>query len=411
MRRRYRPHVLQSVAAFGALLHCLAASADAQVRDPFRDARFRMVDQDLASEGITNERVLAAMKETPRHLFVRPNLRHLAYLDQALDIGFKQTISPPFIVAYMTQVLDPQPEDRVLEIGTGSGYQSAVLSGLVKEVYSIEILPTLGRNAEKLLGSLGYKNVHVQVGDGYEGWPEHAPFDKIIVTCSPESIPQPLVDQLKDGGRMIIPLGERYQQVFHLLEKKDGQMVETKLLPTLFVPMTGKSEDVRAVKPDPLNPRIVNGGFEELRDDGLAVGWHYQRRSTIEREGAPEGGNYICFENTDPGRTAHILQATAIDGLEVPAMTVSLSIKVGNVLQGPAAFEKPALIVHFFDQRRVPIGEHVIGPWLAESETWQKISSRIAVPPAAREAILQVGLNGATGKLCIDNVQLTTQRR
>jgi protein-L-isoaspartate(D-aspartate) O-methyltransferase len=414
MRRRSSTRLLNAVVliAGGALLLSLAGPANAQVRDPYRDARLRMVEQDLASEGITNERVLAAMKEVPRHLFVRPNLRSFAYLDQALDIGAKQTISPPFIVAYMTEVIDPQPEDRVLEIGTGSGYQAAVLSGLVKEVYSIEILPQLGRNAQRVLSSLAYKNVQVKIGDGYEGWPEHAPFDKIIVTCSPESIPQPLVDQLKDGGKMIIPLGERYQQVFHLLEKQGGEMVQTRLLPTLFVPMTGKSEDQRTVKPDPANPRINNGGFEELRDDGLAVGWHYQRRTKIEQEGAPEGSNCIVFENTDPGRTSHILQATAIDGSAVASVTISLSVKVGDVRQGPTAFEKPALYVHFFDQQRIPLGvPFEVGPWLAESETWQRITDRVPVPASAREAIIQVGLNGATGRLCIDNVQLAPQRR
>jgi protein-L-isoaspartate(D-aspartate) O-methyltransferase len=210
------------LAAAVVLVLARVAFAQGTSRDTFRQARLQMVDVDLATEGIENPRVLDAMRTVPRHLFVRPGLRNLAYFDQALDIGFKQTISPPFIVAYMTQVLDPQPEDRVLEIGTGSGYQAAVLAGLVKEVYTIEIVEDLGKKAERQLKQLKYDNVHVRVGDGYLGWPEHAPFDKIIVTCSPESVPKPLVEQLKDGGRMIIPLGERYQQVFHLLEKQNG---------------------------------------------------------------------------------------------------------------------------------------------------------------------------------------------
>src|SRR5581483_9449123 len=149
--------------------------------------------------------------------------------------GDKQTISPPYIVAYMTELLDPQPDDKVLEIGTGSGYQAAVLSPLVKEVYTIEIVESLGKAAAKRLKDLKYKNVFCKVGDGYLGWPEHAPFDKIIVTCSPENVPKPLVEQLKDGGKMIIPLGERYQQVFHLFEKQNGELKATRLGNTLFV--------------------------------------------------------------------------------------------------------------------------------------------------------------------------------
>ena len=146
------------------------AAIHAERRDSYRPLRMEMVEEDLAAEGISNPRVLEAMRAVPRHLFVRPGLRHMAYYDQALDIGFKQTISPPFIVAYMTQVLDPQPEDRVLEIGTGSGYQAAVLSGLVKDVYTIEIVPGLGKKADKVLKRMEYDNVHVRVGDGYQGW-------------------------------------------------------------------------------------------------------------------------------------------------------------------------------------------------------------------------------------------------
>jgi protein-L-isoaspartate(D-aspartate) O-methyltransferase len=286
-----------------------------------------------------------------------------------------------------------------------------VLSSLVAEVYSIEILPQLGRNAEKILKQLDCDNVYTKVGDGYEGWEEHAPFDKIIVTCSPEAVPQPLVDQLKDGGRMIIPLGERYQQVFHLLEKKDGQLVTTELLPTLFVPMTGRSEDERSVLPDPRRPEVVNGGFEDLREDGLARGWHYQRRTRIEESGAPQGSRYLVFENSDPGRNSHILQGLALDGSQVPHITLSLNIKVEQVRRGPGAGESPQLIIHFFDQRRQPIGQQSIGPWLAESENWQTVAERIAVPASTREAIVQVGLNGATGTLAIDSVTLTPHPR
>ncbi|MBW3543329.1 MAG: protein-L-isoaspartate(D-aspartate) O-methyltransferase, partial [Planctomycetes bacterium] len=234
-----------------ALAAMLAAAAPrslaAQARDPYRAVRLKMVEEFIEQEGVRNPRVLEAMRTVPRHEFVPRSLASRAYTDGAWPIGHGQTISPPFIVAYMTETIDPQETDRVLEIGTGSGYQAAVLSGLVQDVYTIEIVEPLGRQAERRLELLGYDNVHVKVGDGYQGWPEHAPFDKIIVTCSPEKIPQPLVEQLKEGGRMIIPLGERYQQVFHLLEKKDGQLVRRRLIPTLFVPMTGISEERREV--------------------------------------------------------------------------------------------------------------------------------------------------------------------
>ena len=203
------------------------------------------------------------MRTVPRHEFMPPSLRQKAYTDSSWSIGYGQTISPPFVVAYMTEVLDPQPSDRVLEVGTGSGYQAAVLSLLVKDVYSIEIVEPLGTAAAKRIKNLGYTNVHTKVADGYLGWPQHAPFDKIIVTCSPEKVPRPLVDQLKEGGRMVIPLGERYHQDIYLLQKQNGRLLREPLVPTFFVPMTGRSEAERVVKPDPVHPRIVNGGFEQ----------------------------------------------------------------------------------------------------------------------------------------------------
>ncbi|MCH5375348.1 MAG: protein-L-isoaspartate(D-aspartate) O-methyltransferase, partial [Planctomycetes bacterium] len=157
------------------------------------EARERMVREEVVEAGVTDPRVCDAMRQTPRHLFVPASSRRLAYYDMALPIGGGQTISPPFIVAMMTQALEPRPQDKVLEIGTGSGYQAAVLSPLVADVYSIEIVPSLGRSARRVLQQLKYENVHTKIGDGFQGWAEHAPFDKIIVTCSPEKIPPPLV--------------------------------------------------------------------------------------------------------------------------------------------------------------------------------------------------------------------------
>ena len=164
-----------------------------------------------------------------------------AYDDESIPIGEGQTITPPYDVAFMTEVLDPKPTDRVYEVGTGSGYQSAILSRLVKDVYSVEIHAPLGERAAKVHKELGYTNIHTRVGDGYEGWPDAAPFDAIIVTCAPQRIPKPLVDQLKDGGRMVIPLGDRFTQSVWLVVKKNGRLIEKELKPTLFVPMTGKA--------------------------------------------------------------------------------------------------------------------------------------------------------------------------
>jgi protein-L-isoaspartate(D-aspartate) O-methyltransferase len=180
------------------------------------------------------------MGTVPRHEFVPESYRRESYEDFPLPIGHGQTISQPFIVAFMTEQLDPKPTDKVLEIGTGSGYQAAVLSAVVAEVYTIEIVEALGRRAEADLKRLGYKNVKVRVGDGYQGWLEAAPFDAIIVTCAPEHIPKPLIEQLKDGGRMIIPVGELGDQCLYLLEKRGAEIKRRAVLPVRFVPMTGK---------------------------------------------------------------------------------------------------------------------------------------------------------------------------
>jgi protein-L-isoaspartate(D-aspartate) O-methyltransferase len=208
----------------------------------FAAQRQLMVQQQLMPRSIRDAGVLAAMAKVPREEFVSPDSRAASYEDGPLPIGYGQTISQPYIVAFMTEQLRPKPSDRVLEIGTGSGYQAAILAELVSEVYSIEIVEPLAKNAEATLQRLGYKNVHVKVGDGYSGWPEHAPFDAIIVTCAPDKVPQPLVDQLKDGGRMVIPVGERFAQELYLLEKKNGQLKQSATLPVRFVPMTREAE-------------------------------------------------------------------------------------------------------------------------------------------------------------------------
>jgi len=204
--------------------------------------RQRMVEQQLKLRGIKEERVLAAMAKVPREEFVPADARPSAYEDGPLPIGYDQTISQPYVVAFMTEQLRPKASDRVLEIGSGSGYQAAILAELVTSVYTIDIIEPLAKSAEATLQRLGYNNVHIKVGDGYKGWPEEAPFDAIIVTCAPEKVPQPLVDQLKDGGRMVIPVGERFAQQLYLLEKKNGQLKESVTLPVRFVPMLREAQ-------------------------------------------------------------------------------------------------------------------------------------------------------------------------
>jgi protein-L-isoaspartate(D-aspartate) O-methyltransferase len=201
----------------------------------------QMVQRQLRGRGIVDQRVLAAMVKVPREEFVPPNLRGASYEDRPLPIGYGQTISQPYIVAVMTEQLRPKPSDRVLEIGTGSGYQAAILAELVADVYTIEIIEPLAKIAEATLQRLGHKNVHVKAGDGYQGWPEHAPFDAIIVTCAPDHVPQPLSTQLKEGGRMIIPVGGFGNQELYLLEKKNGELQRRAVLPVRFVPMTGEA--------------------------------------------------------------------------------------------------------------------------------------------------------------------------
>ena len=229
--------IWQSLIIMWFISACERAAAPPPAVD-FTALRQRMVQQQLILRGIKDPRVLAAMSKVPREQFVPENLRASSYQDRPLPIGYDQTISQPHIVALMTEKLRLQPNERVLEIGTGSGYQTAILAELVAEVYSIEIVDPLAKTAETTLTLLGYKNVHIKTGDGYKGWPEFAAFDAIIVTCAPNHVPQPLIDQLKNGGRMIIPVGNFFAQELYLMEKQNDTLQRTAILPVKFVPMT-----------------------------------------------------------------------------------------------------------------------------------------------------------------------------
>ena len=229
------------MATFGGINGDSVQRPDPGAEAAYVAARTHMVREQIAARGVRDARVLEVMAAVPRHAFVPAGQRHLAYEDGPLPIGHGQTISQPYIVAFMTAALDPQPSDRVLEIGTGSGYQAAVLSGLVTEVYSVEIVEPLARRAKADLKRLGYGNVKVRAGDGYLGWPEAAPFDAVIVTCAPEQVPPALVDQLKVGGRMIIPVGpDAGAQELVLLRKTAAGLEKSAVLSVRFVPMVRK---------------------------------------------------------------------------------------------------------------------------------------------------------------------------
>jgi protein-L-isoaspartate(D-aspartate) O-methyltransferase len=208
----------------------------------FIEARQRMVERDLRGRDIKDKRVLEAMARVPRHRFVPEELQRVAYEDYPLPIGHGQTISQPYVVALMTQLAQPKPKSRALDIGTGSGYQAAVLAEVCKEVYTIEIIKPLADEAEERLRALGYKNVQVRCGDGYQGWPKHAPFDVIIVAAAPDHVPQPLLDQLAPGGRMVIPVGRWFQELIVIEKRRDGTLRRQSVAPVAFVPMTGEAE-------------------------------------------------------------------------------------------------------------------------------------------------------------------------
>jgi protein-L-isoaspartate(D-aspartate) O-methyltransferase len=219
----------------------MAISGAAQT-DGFTEERRRMVEEQIHRRGVDDPAVLAALNRVPRHLFVPEESRAVAYADTPLPIGHRQTISQPYIVALMSSLLELKPGDKVLEIGTGSGYQAAVLAELGAEVYTIEIVAPLAEQAQRTFRDLGYGAIHARAGDGYQGWPEQAPFDAIIVTAAPPQIPQPLLDQVKPGGRIVLPVGEAWQDLLVLTKRSDGSFDKRTVLPVRFVPMTGEAQ-------------------------------------------------------------------------------------------------------------------------------------------------------------------------
>jgi protein-L-isoaspartate(D-aspartate) O-methyltransferase len=232
--------VLTSFILFIVLIQCTNGKtvSEPNPRGDFKAMREKMVETQIKARGVKDPRVLSALRKVERHRFVPEEYLNSAYSDQPLPIGEGQTISQPYIVALMTELLELKGDEKVLEIGTGSGYQAAILGELAKEVYTIEIVESLASMAKNRLADLGYQNIKVKAGDGYLGWPEAAPFDAIIVTAAPDHIPKPLIEQLKEGGRMVVPVGT-YTQELKKIIKRVGKIETTDVIPVVFVPMTG----------------------------------------------------------------------------------------------------------------------------------------------------------------------------
>ena len=223
-------------------LHPPARAATPPASPPFAKEREAMVRSQIEARGVRDSAVLAALRRVPRHEFVPTEVRPEAYADHPLPIGERQTISQPYIVGFMTELLQVKPGHRVLEIGTGSGYQAAVLAELGADVYTIEIVENLAHTARAVLERLGYEKVRVRSGDGYQGWQDAAPFDRIIVTAAPPQVPQPLIDQLKPGGRLVVPEGDQDQDLVLYTKSADGTLRRDRVLPVRFVPMTGRAQ-------------------------------------------------------------------------------------------------------------------------------------------------------------------------
>jgi protein-L-isoaspartate(D-aspartate) O-methyltransferase len=241
MMRKIGFAILASFILLTVLTQCTNGKrvSESNPRGDFKAMRDKMVETQIKARGVKDPRVLSALLKVERHRFVPEEYLNSSYSDQPLPIGEGQTISQPYIVALMTELLELRGEEKVLEIGTGSGYQAAILAELAKEVYSIEIIETLASMAKNRLLELGYQNIKVKAGDGYLGWPEVSPFDAIIITCAPDHIPKPLTEQLKEGGRMVVPVGT-YAQELKKIVKRSGKTETTDVIPVVFVPMTGE---------------------------------------------------------------------------------------------------------------------------------------------------------------------------
>lgn len=375
------------------------------------EARRRMVSEEIEAQGIENERLLEAMREVPREQFLPLPKRKLAYLNVVVTFGDGQVILPPLVTAHLIEQLNPQKNDKVLVIGAGSGYSTALLSRMCREVDAVEIDPAIAKTAEEVFARLKFTNIKMRVGDGFEGWKEHAPYQRIIVECSPENVPQPLVDQLAEGGVLLVPVGDEFDQTMHLCQKENGKLTTLSLWPTLLLPMKGKAEELRSQSATPRDPALLNGGFEELvpSTKDVPASWAYVRQGrAIADSSCPEGSNSLSFINVTPGVAATALQAFPVDGKKISELAIACKIWGKEVRPGQNRQQLPRVEVRFFDEKRRLVGGDWMGGWNMTFD-WVKKDHVFAVPRQAKFAVIRIGLGGAVGEIRFDDFKLEYQ--
>ena len=383
------------------------AAAQSGMRE-LLEARRLMVQEEIAAQGIENERLLEAMREVPREQFIPLYKRNLAYLNLAVTYGDGQVILPPLVTAHLIEQLDPQKNDKVLVIGAGSGYSSALLSRMCREVYAVEIDRNVAATAEETLNRLKYTNVKLRVGDGFEGWQEHAPYQRIIVECSPDSVPKPLVEQLAEGGVLLVPVGTEFDQTMHLCKKVNGELTTVSLWPTLLLPMKGKAEEFRSQSEKLRTPSILNGGFEEIvpKTTDVPASWAYVRQGRVITDSTcPEGKYSLSFINVTPVVAATALQAFPVDGKSISELTLACKIWGKEIRPGQNRQELPRVEVRFFDEKRRFVGGEWMGGWNM-TFNWLPKEHVFSVPRTAKFALLRIGLGGATGEIRFDDFRL-----
>ncbi len=386
------------------------AAAQSGLRE-LLEARRRMVNEEISAQGIENERLLTAMREVPREQFLPLSKRNLAYLNVAVTYGDGHIILPPLVTAHLIEQVDPQKNDKVLVIGSGSGYSTALLSRMCREVDAVEIDPVVAKSAEETLARLKYTNVRMRIGDGFEGWKEHAPYQRIIVECSPENVPQPLVDQLAEGGMLLVPVGDEFDQTMHLCKKENGKLSTLSLWPTLLLPMKGKAEELRSQSDKPRDPTLLNSGFEELvpQTKDVPAAWVYVRQGrAIADRSCPEGNNSMSFTNVTPGVVATAIQAFPVDGKKISELGIACKVWGMDIRPGQTRQQLPRVEVRFFDEKRRLVGGDWMGGWNM-SFTWIKKDHVFAVPRLAKFAVIRIGLGGATGEIKFDDFKLEYQ--
>lgn len=352
--------------------------------------------------------VLSAIMRTARDRFVPASYKKTAFRDLAVPLGRSRYQQAPSLLAYMTEELDVRPDEKVLHIGTGSGYYTAVLSLLAKEVYTVELDETLGNRASQTFEKLAYTNIYTKIADGYDGWEEHAPFDRIVFTCSPETVPEPLVKQLREGGVMIVPLGEPFRQVLYRCKKKGEELQKEFLLPYPFELMEGEAQSRRQTKPDPERPELSNGHFERFHENGEPYGW-FSMTNAIVREvpDAPEGRHFLKLEvnsfSSDEARFARAEQSFALEGKNVSRLHLEAFLR-GDRLETLSARNVRAsasMILLCYDESDRLLQRYDLAP-VSGSFDWKAFQCEISVPKKTKKATLILTLSDRTGTLEFD---------